>query len=251
MNSCVDPKISKYFDTFVDTLRTIRPSQDIPVFIGISSVTTCSASKYILYNTEQLTIMNNLGELLKTLKTRPPVEVWDYSLANISLLHSHGIMNTKHVPLTTSPETIQKIRSFRTSPQYHIGFNGALTERRKKILDGLTEAGVSVHTVTAWGDERDRELAKCRYILNIHAGDEYMVFESARCAPWLDSGIPVISEHSIIDDPRCITASYDKLIDTCIHQLRNTSEGFSDYTESYRYLFIGFILLCGLKFFTD
>jgi hypothetical protein len=252
MNSCVDPKTSKYFDTFIDTLRSIQAIPDIPVFIGTPSVSSCSASKYILYNTEQLTIATKLGELLKTVKTRPPVVVWDYSLVNISILNSHGIMNTKHVPLTTSRETIAKLRSFRTSVQYDIGFNGALTERRKKILDGLTEAGVSVHSVTLWGEERDRELAKCRYILNIHADEDYMVFESARCVPWLDSGIPVLSERSIIDDPRCITASYDNLIDTCIYHVRNTSEGFLDYTVNYTYILIATVLLLGgLKYFIN
>ena len=158
MTSCLDPNSSKYLDTFIDTLRTIHPRSDIPVFIGTSSLTTCSASEYILYNTEQLTIKENLGDILKAIKTRPPVEIWDYSLVNISILNSHEIMNTKHVPLTTSPETIQKIQSFRTSPLYEIGFNGGITNRRQKILNGLTEAGLSVHTVTSWGEERDREI---------------------------------------------------------------------------------------------
>jgi len=252
MKSCIDPNTSKFLDTFIDTLTTIHPAPAVPVLIGTSSITTCPSSSYILFNTEQMTIVKNIGEIQKTIKTRPPVEIWDYSLVNISILESHGITNTRHVPLTTSPETVQKIRSFRTSPQYDIGFNGGLTERRMKILNGLRAAGISVHIVTSWGEERDRELAKCRFILNIHADDDYKVFESARCVPWLDSGIPVISETSVMDDPRCINSPYERLIDTCIDQLRNTSEGFSDYSKSYAYILGASLLFyCGLKFFTD
>ena len=249
MKSCLDPDTSKYFDTFVDTLKTIDPPPDIPVFIGTSL--TCSAREFILYNTEQLTILNNLGTFIKAIKARPPVEIWDYSLVNISILHSHGIMNTKHVPLTSSPETIRKLQSFRTSLLYDIGFNGSLTERRKTILNQLVDAGLSVHVVTDWGEERDRKLAKCRYILNIHAGDDYKVFESARCAPWLDAGIPVISETSILDDSRCINAPYDQLVNTCIYYVKNRIEGFSDSSTTYAYIGIALFLWCGLKAFSS
>jgi hypothetical protein len=55
--------------------------------------------------------------------------------------------------------------------------------------------------------------------MNIHYGDTYNVFESARCEPWLKVGVPVISETSLDNDPRCISVDYDRLVETAISTL--------------------------------
>ena len=242
MQVYVDPSITHYVDTFVDTLSTLQGSS-VPVCIGYYH---CSElPEYILYNTEQLTRGKSLGDLLKMVKTHPPVEVWDYSLANISILHTHGIYNTRYVPLTTSPRMLAKLRSFRTSIEYDFGFNGAMTERREKIINDLLDAGLRVNNVRLWGDERDKELAKCKFILNIHADETYKIFESARCVPWLDIGVPVISEHSILDDDRCINTSYESFIQTCIDyaKKRTYSEGFNDYNTRFLYLCVASLIV--------
>ena len=242
MQVYVDPTATKYLDTFVDTLSTLRGSS-VPVCIGYYHYS--ELPEYTLYNTEQLTRNKALGDLLKVVKTKPPVEVWDYSLANISILHTHGIFNTRHVPLTTSPQMLAKLRSFRTSIEYDFGFNGAMTERREKIINELLDAGLRVNNVRLWGDERDKELAKCKYILNIHADESYKIFESARCAPWLDLGVPVISEHSLINDERAINTSYDSFVQTCIHyaKKRTISEGFVEYNKNFTYVCLGTLIL--------
>ena len=83
----------------------------------------------------------------------------------------------------------------------------------------LKKCGKKVNIVTLWGDDRDKELAKCKVIINIHYEDNYKIFESARCEPWLKLGIPVISEKSLDDDSRCIVSEYDSLIQTIIEYL--------------------------------
>ena len=65
-----------------------------------------------------------------------------------------------------------------------------------------------------FGEERDIELSKCKVLINIHHSDDYKIFESARCEPWLSIGVPVVSECSLDNDPRCMNMLYDDLIKT-------------------------------------
>ena len=43
----------------------------------------------------------------------------------------------------------------------------------------------------------------CKILLNIHADETFQVFESARCIPFLDAGIPVWTETAYDIDTRC------------------------------------------------
>jgi hypothetical protein len=132
---------------------------------------------------------------------------------NIYELEQKGI-TAKYVPLKTSGEYLEKIINFRKQPRiYDIGFNGSMSQRRRFIVDSLREAGFSVLTSTSWGDARDLELSRCRALINIHFETTYRVFESARCEPWLSAGIPVISELSLDNDPRCILTTYETFVD--------------------------------------
>ena len=58
------------------------------------------------------------------------------------------------------------------------------------------------------------DLGKCKIILNIHYSNTYNVFEVFRCGPWLEIGVPVISETSLDIDPRCISTTYANFIKT-------------------------------------
>jgi hypothetical protein len=89
-----------------------------------------------------------------------------------------------------------------------------------KILQGLRDAGITVNIVTSFGNTRDRELSKCRVILNIHYADDYSIFESVRCEPWLYIGTPVISENSWENDSHAINVPYDQLVERTIEVLK-------------------------------
>ena len=219
------------FDTFEDTLLTLKDKPSMHIQIGqkyrmpMYEYATAILKKqsktngYIFYNTEQMTVPVYLDRLLYIARITKPYQIWDYSLANIAILKKHGIHNTKFVPLTSSPQLLSRLQSYRTSIDYDVGFCGILSKRRQTILNDLKAAGIKVNVVKVYGVERDKELAKCRIILNIHYNNNYKVFESARCEPWLRLGVPVISEPSLIDDPRCIIAEYDKLVSTTIQYL--------------------------------
>ena len=149
-------------------------------------------------------------------------EIWDYSAINVRILADRGI-TAKHVPLRSSENYVARLRSLRSVGQiYDIGFAGSKSNRRIAIVNALADTKYSICLIRSWGEERDAVLAKCRIILNIHYADDYKVFESARCVPWIEAGATVISEHSLDDDPRCINVPYDQLVAACIARLEQS-----------------------------
>jgi len=147
-------------------------------------------------------------------------------MVNIRILANHGII-AKYMPLKTSGAYLEKLQRFITCPKvYDIGFNGTMCLRRKTILDELATQ-FSVLISTNWGDTRDMELAQCRVLVNIHFDTDYMIFESARCEPWLSVGMPVISELSIENDERCILTTYDGFLKTVKAYFANKNQSLT------------------------
>jgi len=207
-----------YAQPIVDFLKAAEsPERTLPIHIGNSAIT----ERVILYNVEQLTRADELLKLLKTAVNPFVKEVWDYSAENCKILASKGIV-ARHVPLVSPAAYVQQIKDLRKDVLYDIGFCGftqSRADRRQAILNKMRDAGLSVHFVNKFGLERDKELAKCRVILNIHFAEDYKIFEQVRCDVWLRAGVPVISETSLDDDPRCINVPYNSLVDTCVRVL--------------------------------
>ena len=210
--------IRRYVDTFIDSLQSTHAP--LPIVVGF---TDPYPPRFILYNTEQLTRQGQLERICTMAIIPACAEIWDYSEANVRILEGRGII-AKHVPLHSSESYIARLRSLRSAGQiYDIGFAGSLSGRRSTILDALAKTKYLICVIRTWGEERDATLAKCHIILNIHYADDYNVFESARCVPWIEAGATVISEHSLDDDPRCINVPYDQLVAACISQLEQQS----------------------------
>jgi hypothetical protein len=206
----------RYFDTFIHSLDCVKEN----VHIGLD---VPPGFQGIIYNTEQLTIPRILTKILRLVELAPKLELWDYSMVNIRILANHGII-AKYMPLKTSGPYLEKLQRFITSTKaYDIGFNGSMSARRKTILDQLATS-FTVFISTSWGDTRDLELSQCRVLVNIHFDTNYMVFESARCEPWLSVGIPVISELSIDNDERCILTTYDGFLKTVTDYFQNKNQ---------------------------
>ena len=214
--------VSSWLGSFIYFLESLElEDQEIPIWVGLGPKIV---EKCIYYNTEQLTRRFVLEEIINISKNENVLEIWDYSLENIEILKLNDIdkiTKIKYVPLESPVWYIKKLRSFQSSVEfeYDIGFCGCVSERRNKILMELKTRGKKINIVKLWGDERDKELAKCKIIINIHYADDYKIFESARCEPWLKLGIPVISEKSLDDDSRCIVSEYDSLVQTIIEYL--------------------------------
>lgn len=210
--------ISDHLDTITDFLRSdLSPSRDYPIVIH-----KCDQypAKYIMFNSEQLSRKDQLTNLIAASERDGCVEIWDYSAANVDILATKGIV-ARHLPLQSSEAYLSRLRAYRAEGQsYDFGFCGAISKRRAVFLNAFAKHGVQIHVVTSFGEERDRELAKCRVLLNFHYADDYKIFESARCVPWLAIGVPVISEHSIDNDPRCINVSYDDFVNTSLEFIK-------------------------------
>lgn len=212
----------RYFDTFINCIDCVKED----IYLGLD---VPHGFQGIVYNTEQLTIPRVLTKILKLAGWDPLVpklQFWDYSMVNIRILANHGII-AKYMPLKTSGAYLEKLQRFITCQKvYDIGFNGTMCLRRKTILDELATQ-FSVLISTNWGDTRDMELAQCRVLVNIHFDTDYMIFESARCEPWLSVGMPVISELSIENDERCILTTYDGFLKTVKAYFANKNQSLT------------------------
>lgn len=210
-------------------LSNYSPERSLPILVAY-----CDAPRLtgpiIYYNTEQLSRYVMLNNITKIIGCHRVVEIWDYSTANIKILNDAGFTNVRHVPVSTIPETVTLLRTlYKSSPsEFDLAFCGNISPRRQDILDGLTERGVTINIISnstkmKWGIERDREIARCRALLNIHFAEDYVIFESVRCDPWLSLGMPVITESSLDDDSRCaVIAPYGELVERTIEFLRET-----------------------------
>jgi len=211
--------VSNWLDSFIYFLESMElENQEIPIWVGLDPNIS---EKCIYYNTEQLSRCFVVEKIMNILSNENVLEIWDYSLANIEILKLNNIgKNIKYIPLKSPDWYIEKLRSFQQGEfEYDVGFCGSLSERRNKILTELKAYGKKINIIKLWGDDRDMELAKCKVIINIHYADDYKIFESARCEPWLKLGFQVISEKSLDDDPRCIISDYDLLVQTVIKYL--------------------------------
>ncbi len=209
-------------DSFIHFVQSdLAPKRTIPIYLFNNSYPPCyGKSPHVLYNCEQLTRPLVLDNCIRMIETYNPVEIQDYSQANIDILHSRGIQATL-VPIESPQSYIDKLIAWRKdSILYDFGICCASSDRRLSIIGAIQRRGYSFLVLTnVWGDERDKQLARCRILMNIHYGDTYNVFESARCEPWLKVGVPVISETSLDNDPRCISVDYDRLVETAISTL--------------------------------
>ena len=211
---------AKYLDTFIFFLESeLSPEREHIVCFSHNSNNN---EKFIFFNPEQLSRPPCLQNILDICKNKNIVEIWDYSEANINILNKHNI-NVRLVQIESPKWYIDKLYSFREkhvdSFEYDVGFAGLITPRRGKILDELYSLGIKVNRIQQFGDARDMELAKCKIMLNIHAFEDYNIFEIARCEPWLQLGVVFISENSLDNDSRCINVNYAEIVNTVVKYL--------------------------------
>lgn len=191
------------------------PKRDYPIFIleGIHNLHTVNKIPIILYNIEQMTRDTMLSTSVERMSLPDIMEVWDYSSANASILKNYGL-KVRHVQMKLSLDTIIKYRNYRVEPEYDIAFCGQMSEYRQNILTKLQEKGKTVKIIDGdYSGQRDVDIGKAKLLINIHYNENYRIFESIRCEPWIASGMKVLSESSLDDSPRCITVPYIQLIE--------------------------------------
>lgn len=175
-----------------------RSEEDTHVFCQTIPLAWKDAANAICFNTEQLTRKKWLDYLIGL--RRMGVRLIDYSPENIAILKAATPEITSEIlyePYRYNPIEIDKLKNLIkiTPKEYDFAFFGALSPYRLSVLKRLPF--FKIYIINKWGDERDREIAKCKILLNIHYDQEYNVYESFRCDRWAFAGLPVLSEQSI------------------------------------------------------
>jgi hypothetical protein len=148
-------------------------------------------------------------------------EVWDYSERNVNFWSKHGIW-AQHVPLGYVPE-LSRIKPMEPK-DIDVLFYGCLNSRRRKVLDDLRLAGLSVVVLdSVYGFQRDTFIARSKVVLNMHYY-EPGIFEIARCSYLLANEVCVVSEIGIGDEAfkeAVSSVPYDQLVSVCVEMVNS------------------------------
>ena len=174
-------------------------------------------------NTEQLSDPVKLEEYNRTVKHA--IDIFDYSEDNIRITGKGS-----YLPYKKNPAETEKLKSFMNVPkEYDVAIvicnfkENPCPDTSKRRIDAtktLMASGVSVNMIEGWDDARDREIGKCRILINIHFSDTYKIYEAIRCERWRFAGMPIISETSARPMPSgIIESSYEDLAATVKREL--------------------------------
>lgn len=97
------------------------------------------------------------------------------------------------------------------------------------------EPSIKCLNILGWGRVRDREISKCRIIVNVHHFDSFLVFEDIRCARLVFANKLIVSEKNINDDLVDLKefvhwAAFEDIVPTVKHLLVN----FDHYQRELR-----------------
>ena len=177
----------------------------------------------VVYNLEQLG-GSRVPSWYMDLAAR--TQIWEYTPLNL--------LKWRQVPCIAPPRLVRigyvpELSRIVSAPQQDIDvlFYGAVTDRRRRILDALTAEGVRVHVgFGIYGMQRDALIARSRLVLNLHA-EGSRVFEVVRVSYLLANAKAVVAEDS--DDFGALAdavavCSYDSAIAVCQRLLHNDGE---------------------------
>ncbi len=189
------------------------------------------------WNTEQFSrghmLMEYIEGILELEEVFPGLKysLFDYSQGNMHLLKKYGYTSF-HLPYVwggAEKEMFDRLRGEVVAAgeegKYDVGFIGSLSDRRMRILQGLRAKGYDVVRITGWGEDRDREIMRCKIIVNVHYDMTYQLYEGVRCDRLVMGGCHVVSENSIDDGLNDLNgyisiSPYTGLMETCENVLK-------------------------------
>jgi len=180
--------------------------------------------KVYFMNTAQMTTKKFLTHNLTQLKNPKLTGVVDYSTDNIEILKDRF----KHLKFVYFPYPINMQASFPSVKSGIVTLNN--TPRRKAIIS-RTKIPMK-NFAGLWDNARDKYIANCKILVNIHAGADYNVLESIRCYPALETRTLVISEtcrdtSSEMMNDFIIYTTPDKMADTIKYTMENYQQEYS------------------------
>jgi hypothetical protein len=224
----IEENNTRYFSEFILCLKYLQVPQTIKFQNG--------KNKFI-YQTEQLT-RNNWKNLI-TENSQYSILI-EYSEYNKKIL----LENNSKAQIIISPIFFVPEMKFNNNKEFDFVFIGGLNSRRQNILDKLIEKKYKVLIINNIFDFNLKylEILKAKCLINIHADEDYKVFEFTRCAIPCYNNMIIISENCegleyeknnpinkfIIE--RVIFCNYDDIIDTSIQHL-NHKQSEIDYNQ--------------------
>ena len=188
---------------------------DINIVVDFINKNIDGSNVCVFFNTEPLNTIMFLNSCLKLHKILPNIPFFDYSKSNQVILQNNGINNVKvleYMPYKKETKYLQNLL-VTTDKEYDFGLIefdrpiDAFCWRRKHCINTLLENGFKILIISGWKDVRDSQLAKCKYILNIHGQNiDYewpkeehttQIFEHIRCNRLLEAGFNILSETSL------------------------------------------------------
>lgn len=208
-------------DTFLQTLKKSPVCQSfnepcVPVLVeqyfpwDENSQNGNPQKACIVFNTEQLSRPSILERAVFQIQLEQVTQWWDQSLANIDIVKNRvsplHALKLRHVPIVCDPEKVFILKEEQDSQDkiYDLGVIHTQTPWRNEFVDNLRKKGLCVKVISSFDwNSKAKDFGECKALLNVHADSSFQVFESARCNPFLDAGIPVLTEKSLDSDPRC------------------------------------------------
>lgn len=199
-----------FYTQDMERARRIRPSKvfflneifDRELYNYYRTLSVTQPIEINLLNTEPLNIPCRLQTVLRDVVHVS--YVYDYSESNCTILAEQQIHQTVYFPYLVYDTETQFLKTLRqeTAIEYDFGILISLNhvERRHRVIDSIQQQGFSILVIRdQWKENRDRQLSKCRYILNIHGFFEQtnMIFEQIRCDRLLSAGFSILSEECV------------------------------------------------------
>ena len=202
--------------TVIDSVDTLDMNH---VYIFVLSIPDQFVSyPNIMYlNTEQLTQPRWFHQVCSYLQRG--IRVLDYDLYQSRMT---GSSLHRYLPYPYEPDLTELVRT--TPNVYDVGICSINSERRHAMALALSRRGVHVVDICDWGKERDRRIAQCRILLNVHYAENYQIFEHVRCDRWIMAGMHIVTEPSLSDpllDIRSFMTivAYDNMVEKIIELL--------------------------------
>jgi hypothetical protein len=214
----------------VDSLNVIwgagtHLGSDLAAIEAVASPSNC-----IIFNMEQIAgesplVNENYLRFLRKYK------VLDYNAHNIRAIRAiDSSITATEFPLIPAPSLAHfgyERPADWNDYEFDIGFYGAMSERRERVLFELESNGLRVNRVSGqFGENLNKAIANTKAILNVHCYSS-MIFETARVLRPLAMGLPVISETSAMPssvnwtESGVFFADVENLVDTCMRVLKS------------------------------
>lgn len=201
----------------------------IPIIIGAHLLPDADlrrlSAQTIIYNLEQLED-NSIWLSEPFIAALGRCVIWDFSRRNLEeIAQRTGNIRLHYLP----PGYVSELTCIKSAPLQDIDvlFYGSVNERRARILEQLSAAGLKVEAVFgAYGEQRNQLISRAKVVLNLHYYNS-RIFEIVRVFHLLANGKAVVAEcddQTEIDQALCKgvqIASYDKLTDACVKLVRD------------------------------